>query len=139
MDKMDVQIYKYCLNEHLCVYKDRWSEVTRHHRTCMQLVCKSNDVICVMWNHVTPLVISPLRGEPNKTTINIYIYKFRAPNSSHIVLTKYCRSSNDVVEEVVMMSFYIRLKTQHAKLMTKHTQSALQTIKNEVLTSHLPH
>ncbi|EWC76143.1 hypothetical protein C923_03185 [Plasmodium falciparum UGT5.1] len=22
------------------------------------------------WNHVTPLVISPLRGEPNKTTIN---------------------------------------------------------------------
>ncbi|KNG78371.1 hypothetical protein PFMG_04567 [Plasmodium falciparum IGH-CR14] len=44
-----------------------------------------------MCNMVTPLnfipqflaswyiCISPLRGEPNKTTINIYIYKFRAP------------------------------------------------------------
>ncbi|KNC37042.1 hypothetical protein PFLG_02352 [Plasmodium falciparum RAJ116] len=31
------------------------------------------------WKHVTPLVISPLRGEPNKTTINFHTCKFRAP------------------------------------------------------------
>ncbi|ETW30544.1 hypothetical protein PFFCH_02025 [Plasmodium falciparum FCH/4] len=31
------------------------------------------------------ICISPLRGEPNKTTINIYIYKFRAPKMWVIV------------------------------------------------------
>ncbi|ETW46060.1 hypothetical protein PFMALIP_05872 [Plasmodium falciparum MaliPS096_E11] len=43
--------------------------------------------------------------------------------------------SDDVSDDVSSK----RLKTQHAKFMTSHTQSALQTIKNEVLTSHLPH
>ncbi|EWC90844.1 hypothetical protein PFNF54_00347 [Plasmodium falciparum NF54] len=43
---MDVQTHKYGLNKHLCVYKDKWSDVTRHHMTFMQLVCNCNDVIC---------------------------------------------------------------------------------------------
>ncbi|ETW46125.1 hypothetical protein PFMALIP_05810 [Plasmodium falciparum MaliPS096_E11] len=45
-------------------------------------------------------------------------------------------SCDDVSSNEVVMK---RLKTEHAKLITSHTQSALQTIKNEVLTSHLPH
>ncbi|EWC78889.1 hypothetical protein C923_00431 [Plasmodium falciparum UGT5.1] len=69
----------------------------------------------VYWNHVTPLVISPLRGEPNKTTINFHTCKFRAPKLTISTSGILSSESNELVATGIFIFVPKKLKKMSKK------------------------